>query len=267
MQRQAPARRTPAAPAGHPHRTQCGRASRRPWTHNSHPQGDPHRHRRRSPARPPPRRARPASTGTQVRTKSAQLTSPRCSSALATKVLRAGHAALGLGRPQRCWRPLRMQARPRRWAASTPGWRAWALRQRRQACSLRASAGWFRMVGGAHDKGPQRTEVRLYRISPRRVRRREAQPGVFPPGPAADRRGLVRRQVVQDDEQPVPAGPGGPDRLPRGQGVHGALVLAGHAPQLVITHAGSAAAAPARWSPARPDGRLNSPSACAGSTG
>ena len=93
------------------------------------------------------------------------------------------------------------------------------------------------MVGGAHDKGPQRTEVRLYRISPRRVRRREAQLDVFPSGPAADRRGLVRRQVVQDDEQPVPAGPGGPDRLQRGQGVHGALVLAGHAPQLVITHA------------------------------
>jgi hypothetical protein len=142
MQRQAPARRTPAAPAGHPHRTQCGRASRRPWTHNSHPQGDPHRHRRRSPARPPPRRARPASTDIQVRTELAQLTSPRCSSALATKVHRAGHAASGLGRPQRCWRSLRTRARPRRWAANTPGWRAWALRQRRQACSLRASAGW-----------------------------------------------------------------------------------------------------------------------------
>jgi hypothetical protein len=53
------------------------------------------------------------------------------SSALATKVHRVGHAALGLGRPQRCWRSLRMRARSRRWAASTPGWRAWALRQRR----------------------------------------------------------------------------------------------------------------------------------------
>jgi putative transposase len=41
------------------------------------------------------------------------------------------HAALGFGRPQRCWRSLRMRARSRRWAASTSGWRAWALRQRR----------------------------------------------------------------------------------------------------------------------------------------
>jgi hypothetical protein len=53
------------------------------------------------------------------------------------------HAALGLGRPQRCWRSLRMRARSRRWAASTSGWRAWAFRQRRYACSRRASAVWF----------------------------------------------------------------------------------------------------------------------------
>ena len=52
-------------------------------------------------------------------------------SALATNVHRIGHAALGFGRPQRCWRSLRMRARSRRWAASTSGWRAWALRQRR----------------------------------------------------------------------------------------------------------------------------------------
>jgi Mg2+ and Co2+ transporter CorA len=49
--------------------------------------------------------------------------------------------------------------------------------------------------------------------------------------------GSVRRQVVHDDEQPVPARPGSPDRLPRGQGVIGALMLAGDAPQLVIAHA------------------------------
>src|SRR2546429_5681205 len=66
---------------------------------------------------------------------------------------------------------------------------------------------------------------------------REAQPGVLAPGPAPDRRGLVRRQVVHDDEQPVPVRPGGPDRLQRGQGVIGALMLAGDAPQLVIAHA------------------------------
>ena len=35
-----------------------------------------------------------------------------------------GQAALGPGRPHRCWRSLRMRARSRRWAASTPGWRA-----------------------------------------------------------------------------------------------------------------------------------------------
>ena len=52
-------------------------------------------------------------------------------SALATNVHRVGHAALGFGRPQRCWRSLRMRARSRRWAARTSGWRAWALRQRR----------------------------------------------------------------------------------------------------------------------------------------
>src|SRR5450755_452796 len=39
------------------------------------------------------------------------------------------HAALGLGRPQRCWRSLRIRARSRRWAASTSGWRVLALRQ------------------------------------------------------------------------------------------------------------------------------------------
>jgi hypothetical protein len=53
------------------------------------------------------------------------------SSALATNVHRHGYAALGFGRPQRCWRSLRMRARSRRWAARTPRWRAWALRQRR----------------------------------------------------------------------------------------------------------------------------------------
>jgi len=44
-------------------------------------------------------------------------------------------------------------------------------------------------------------------------------------------------QVVQDDEQPVTAGAGGPDRLERGQGVIGTLALGGHAPQLVIADA------------------------------
>jgi hypothetical protein len=56
---------------------------------------------------------------------------PAQASALATNVHRLGYAALGFGRPQRCWRSLRMRARSRRWAASTSGWRAWALRQRR----------------------------------------------------------------------------------------------------------------------------------------
>jgi len=50
-------------------------------------------------------------------------------SAVTANVGRVGHAALGLGRPQRCWRSLRMRARSRRWAARTSGWRALALRQ------------------------------------------------------------------------------------------------------------------------------------------
>jgi len=90
------------------------------------------------------------------------------------------------------------------------------------------------MIRGTHDKGAQRTELRLDRIGPGRVCRREAQLHVLPPGPAPDGGGLVRGQVVQDHEQPVATGPGGPDRLQRGQGVIGALVLADHAPQLVI---------------------------------
>jgi hypothetical protein len=45
----------------------------------------------------------------------------RSASALATNVHRVSHAALGFGRPQRCWRSLRMRARSRRWAASTSG--------------------------------------------------------------------------------------------------------------------------------------------------
>src|SRR5689334_16103620 len=94
-----------------------------------------------------------------------------------------------------------------------------------------------RVIRAAHDKGAYRTELRLDRIGPRRVCRREAQLDVLAPGPAADRRGLVRCQVVRDYEQPVPVRPGSPDRLQRGQGVTGALVLAGDAPQLVIAHA------------------------------
>jgi hypothetical protein len=47
----------------------------------------------------------------------------------------------------------------------------------------------------------------------------------------------VARHIIQDDEQPVPARPGGADRPQRGQGVIGALVLAGDAPQLVIADA------------------------------
>jgi anti-sigma factor RsiW len=52
-------------------------------------------------------------------------------------------AALDRGRPQRCWRSLRMRARSRRCAVRTSGWRALALRQRRYACSSRASTVWL----------------------------------------------------------------------------------------------------------------------------
>jgi len=44
----------------------------------------------------------------------------------------------------------------------------------------------------------------------------------------------VPRDIIGHDEQPVAARAGGPDRLQRGQGVSGALVLADDAPQLVI---------------------------------
>src|SRR5580704_6947073 len=86
-------------------------------------------------------------------------------------------------------------------------------------------------------KGAYRTGLRLDRIGLGCVRGREAQPGVLAPGSAPDRGCLVRRQVVHDDEQPVPVRPGSPDRLQRGQPVIGALMLAGDAPQLVIAHA------------------------------
>jgi hypothetical protein len=45
-------------------------------------------------------------------------------SALAANVDRLGQAALGFGRPQRCWRSLRMRARSRAIAG-----RAWDLRR------------------------------------------------------------------------------------------------------------------------------------------
>ena len=71
---------------------------------------------------------------------------------------------------------------------------------------------------------------------------------------------LFAARLSKMTEQPVPAGPGGPDRLQRGQGVHGALVLAGHAPQLVITRAVAAVevadAVRAMVSRAEPDGVL-----------
>ena len=58
-------------------------------------------------------------------------------------------------------------------------------------------------VAGIHcGQGAQGPELRLDRVGPRRVRRREAQLHVFSLGPAPDCRGLAGRQVVQDDEQP-----------------------------------------------------------------
>jgi hypothetical protein len=104
--------------------------------------------------------------------------------------------------------------------------------------------GVVRVVRVAHDKGPQGTEMRLDRIGPRRVRGREAQFDVLPLSPAADRRGLVRGQVVHDHEQAVASAPGGPDRLERGQGVIRAFVLADHAPQLVIAEGVAAVEVP-----------------------
>ena len=70
-------------------------------------------------------------------------TSDAAHSAVTANVGRVDHAAVGLGRPQRCWRSLRIRARSRRWAARTAGWRALALRQLRQSCRRRASTVWF----------------------------------------------------------------------------------------------------------------------------
>jgi len=69
-------------------------------------------HQAAQQAAPPAHGRRP---GTGART------APAGPSALATNVHRVGHAALGFGRPQRCWRSLRIRARSRRWAASTSG--------------------------------------------------------------------------------------------------------------------------------------------------
>ena len=52
--------------------------------------------------------------------------------------------------------------------------------------------------------------------------------------PAPNRRGLVRRQVVQNDEQPVAAGSAGPDRLQRGRDVIAALAPAHDTPPPII---------------------------------
>src|ERR1035441_8758298 len=93
------------------------------------------------------------------------------------------------------------------------------------------------VVGSADDKGAQGPELRLDRVGPGCVGRREAQLDVGAPGPAPDGRGLAGRQVAQDDEQAVAAGAGGPDRLQRGQRMVSALALAEHTPQLVVAEA------------------------------
>jgi hypothetical protein len=59
---------------------------------------------------------------------------------------------------------------------------------------LEGQHGVIPVVRAAHDKGAYRTELRLDQIGPGCVRGREAQPGVLAPGPAPDRRCLVRRQ-------------------------------------------------------------------------
>src|ERR1700691_6490367 len=56
---------------------------------------------------------------------------PRARTRLVPAFTVPDHAAMGLGRPQRCWRSLRMRAHSRRWAARTPGWRAVAVRHAR----------------------------------------------------------------------------------------------------------------------------------------
>src|SRR5215469_9761367 len=47
----------------------------------------------------------------------------------------------------------------------------------------------------------------------------------------------VPRDIIHDDEQPVAARPGGPDRLQRGQGVIGTLAGSHDTPQLIVADA------------------------------
>src|SRR5215831_2077460 len=117
--------------------------------------------------------------------------------------LMAGYAAAVLGRPQRCWRSLRMRARSRRWAARTSGWRALALRQRRYSCSLRASTAW---LGWSE---PPITKVRTGPNCASIGLAQEALVGVKHSSTLArfaQRRMagvLFAERVVQDHEQPV----------------------------------------------------------------
>ena len=109
-----------------------------------------------------------------------------------------------------------------------------ALRQRRYACSLRASTGWLGWSEPPSTKlrsGPNWASIGLAQ---------EALVGVKHSSTlwrAAQRRmagGLVGRQVVQDHVDQPPVGPSGADRLECRQGVVGALAAPGGAPQLVV---------------------------------
>ena len=91
------------------------------------------------------------------------------------------------GCPQRRGRSLRTRARSRCWAARTSGWRAFALRQCRCACSSRVSTTWLGWVGvGPHEgaRGPKFASMELVRWSclhPPRVQVRglaRCQPGL-----------------------------------------------------------------------------------------
>src|SRR5229473_2685741 len=82
-----------------------------------------------------------------------------------------------------------------------------------------------RMVRVVEHEAAQRSEVRLDRIRPRRVRRRETQLDVVLGAPGPDLLRLVRREVVQDDVDGLAVGPGVPARLDGGEAVLDALAV------------------------------------------
>lgn len=136
------------------------------------------------------------------------------------------------GSAQRMPFSLRMRARSLRSAARTSRWGVGAApaRVRVRGSGLRGVVG---LVGGGDGEPPQRSEAGFDRVGPG-VGRREAQLDVVLLGPAADVCALVGGQVVRDHVDRRAVGPGGADRLQRGQCVGGTFSAAVDAPHAIV---------------------------------